>query len=154
MRIYINNPEPILPVPLESLGREALFYEPSPVDAFISDEVYDSSDADSKPAIHIASDVSILFNQQRLSKELAPIVADWFSAHQVDLSDRYSSLSDDEILSCIKSKYLQRSCEIADWTKYLSDCLDELVEAKKVSEPKEPTDPSQGTLPGDSNIKS
>lgn len=158
MRIYDNSSSCIVAVMPHVVGhgdvtKSLISYQSSPIDSFLSEELFDASDSDSPPAIHIACDISILFNQQRLGKELSPIVADWFSANQSELSDRYSSLSDDEILSCIKSKYLQRPCEIVDWTKYLSDCLDELVEAKKASESKEPIDPSQGE-PIAGNIKS
>ncbi|UPW41805.1 internal scaffolding protein [Peromfec virus RodF7_5] len=135
MRIYDNSATYVAPVsPRVKDDESACFYVPSPVDCFLSEALYSGSDE--VPALHIGCDVSIILNQQRISKEIQPLVEEWFTAHKGDLSDKYSNLSDNDILSCIKSKYLQRPSELVDWSNYLMQSLDEL-QAQRLSEAQE-----------------
>ncbi|UPW41700.1 internal scaffolding protein [Peromfec virus RodF8_16] len=108
----------------------AIVYVPSPVSKFLADIRY-PYDAPDQPVIHYGSDISVLLNQQRLqSKEFAEIANDIMSrARSSDLSDKYSHLSDDDILSCVKSRYVQAPSEVQQWTQYLMSQLDNLADA-------------------------
>ena len=128
-RYYDNSKTYVEPCVSTTLDSTVILFSPSPIEPLMNEPLFNGSDS----CIHLGCDISILFNQERISRELAPIVEEWFTSHSSDLSDRYNSLSDAEILSCIKSRYIQRPSEIQDWTAYLSSELDSLVEAKKDS---------------------
>lgn len=125
----------------------AVAVECSPISSMLCQ---DAVGVDGEEYIHYGTDIAVLLNQQRLSKELVPIAESVFnSARSAELSDDYKDLSDEDILSCIKSRYIQAPCEVQDWTKYLLSELDALVAARAASEPKEPeTPPGTGGISG------
>lgn len=143
MRLY-DNSDYVSPSPNLELtdDNSVVLYESSPVDEFLYEEK--TSATDDSVAIHLCCDIGILFNQQRLSRELAPAVADWFALNSSDLSDKYPNLTDDEILSCVKSRYVQRPSEIRQWTEYLMSELDSLALAKANDVPPAPESESNG----------
>lgn len=119
-------------------------YKSSPLDAFITDTVFAEDD---KPITVFTTDVALFFNQQRISQDMVPLLNQMLSnvRNSSDLSDKYSHLSDDELLSCIKSRYIQAPCEIQDWTNYLMSELESL--AAKTFESSPDVEPSPNVVP-------
>lgn len=98
--------------------------QPSPLDGFLAEEV-------SKGQFAITRDVNILMNQQRVSKYgLDSAVADIVSRVRYgSLSDKFSHLSDDDLASCVKSRYIQSPSELLDWSAYLESQLSNMEAA-------------------------
>lgn len=126
-RYYDNSATYVEPVVAFKMDEHSISFVPSPIEPLMNEPLYNGSES----CIHLGCDISILFNQERISKELAPIVEEWFTSHSSDLSDRYKDLTDAEILSCIKSRYIQRPSEIQDWTAYLTSELDAIAKEKQ-----------------------
>lgn len=136
MRMYIHEISedekfsPVLDV------KDCVVYKPSPLSSMLVERV---KDVDGKEFVCFHSDISLLLSQQRLSRELSPIFEDMLrSSGASDLSDMYPNLTDDDIFSCIKSRYLQAPSEIQDWSRYLMAELDRLN--LEMAQPSEPVD--------------
>lgn len=126
-RYYDNSATYVEPVVAFKMDEHSISFVPSPIEPLMNEPLYNGSES----CIHLGCDISIIFNQERISKELAPIVEEWFTSHSSDLSDRYKNLTDAEIISCIKSRYIQRPSEIQNWTAYLTSELDSLSKEKQ-----------------------
>lgn len=126
-RYYDNSATYVEPVVAFKMDEHTITFVPSPIEPLMNEPLYNGSES----CIHLGCDISIMFNQERISKELAPIVEEWFASHSSDLSDRYKNLTDAEIISCIKSRYIQRPSEIQNWTAYLTSELDAIVKEKQ-----------------------
>lgn len=114
--------------------KDCVSVQSSPLSSFLTETIYDH-DVEEHCTVHYGTDVGIMLNQQRITRELAPIINDLFNAvHSPDLSDDFSNLSDDEILSCIKSRYCQSLNEVRDWTSYLMSELKELNAQKETEQ--------------------
>ena len=114
-------------------SKVAIVRTPSPVDAFSYEEI---KKANGKSRIHIVNDIGILFNQQRLM-QINPMMLDkWLGqARQASPDD---GLTDDQILSVIKSRYIQSTADIYNWTRALGDQIDSIIaEAKANKEAEE-----------------
>lgn len=118
-----------------SLPEGCVTYEPSAVDSFLTEDVYLRS---GKTAVRFVSDVRFLLNQKRIERELLPVIDEIVAgARSSELSDAFSHLSDDEIISCVKSRYIQTPSEVKDWSRYL------LAEAERLNIPVDvPSEPS------------
>ena len=138
--MYVNTPDD-MPVIYEArpVAHDAVVMEKSPVSKFLVDEVYDG-DVVIK---HYGTDVGILLSQDRLSRELGPVLDSIVSnVRSGDLSDKYAGLSDDDLIRTVKSRYIQAPCEVRDWSAYLMSELDalEVFPTEPTSEPaSEPT---------------
>lgn len=121
-------------------------YNPSPLASMLHEEVVMP---DGKKVFFSQSDVGFLLSQHRLSKELQPIIDDMLQSKGVsDLSDAFANLSDDDIFTCIKSRYIQAPSELQSWSNYLMAELDALNISKEdkaaiVGEPSETSEPSE-----------
>lgn len=96
--------------------------------------VYDDGE---QQAGYMSDDIYLLFNQQRLAKSLGTdTVNAWLESLQ-PRSDALASLrakcSDDELLSLVKSRYIQSPCELLAWSEYLNNNMSDLL--AKVGEP-------------------
>lgn len=112
----------------------------SPVSSFLLQEQSDFETGD--VFYSYGSDLTAIFNQQRLGKEIGPILDSVFkNVRQGDLSDKFAGLSDDEIVSCVKSRFIQAPCEIQDWTRYLMSELTAVVEKQQQNETSEVQQP-------------
>ena len=131
-RAYINFPSGTQLVPLTAC-KTAIVRTPSPVDAFTYEEI---KQANGKSRVHVVNDIGILFNQQRLM-QLSPMMLDkWLGMARHASPD--DGLSDEQILSVIKSRYIQSTTDIYNWTRALGDQIDGiLAEAKANKEAEE-----------------
>ncbi len=124
MRMYVNTPDdmPVVYVPTP-VSPNAIVMEKSPVSNFLVDEIYDGDEI----IKHYGTDIGLLLSQDRLSRELAPVLDSIVSGvRSGDLSDKYAGLSDDDLIRTVKSRYIQAPSEVRDWSAYLMSELDAL----------------------------
>lgn len=87
--------------------------------------------ADGSDVVFLDSDVSLLFNQERLNETLGrdgiKHFFDSLSSRSVPLTELRSKISDDDLASICKSRYLQQPSEILAWSEYLNNNYSELL---------------------------
>lgn len=81
--------------------------------------------ADGSDVVFLDSDVSLLFNQERLNETLGrdgiKHFFDSLSSRSVPLTELRSKISDEDLASICKSRYLQHPSEILAWSEYLNN---------------------------------
>ena len=143
MRLYVK--KNITKINPSFSRKNCIGYQPDAVVPFLFVPMYDGPSEDTS-TVHFCTDISIILNQQRLTKELQPLVDDILSrSSSGDLSDSFPHLSDDDIISTIKSRYLQAPCEIRDWSTYLVNELKSLEADKAIDHPSEPSPTAEPT---------
>ena len=87
--------------------------------------------ADGSDVVFLDSDVSLLFNQERLNETLGrdgiKHFFDSLSSRSVPLSELRSKISDEDLASICKSRYLQQPSEILAWSEYLNNNYSDLM---------------------------
>ena len=87
--------------------------------------------ADGSDVVFLDSDVSLLFNQERLNETLGrdgiKHFFDSLSSRSVPLSELRKKISDDDLASLCKSRYLQSPSEILAWSEYLNNNYSDLL---------------------------
>lgn len=114
--------------------------------------------SDGSDVVFLDSDVSLLFNQERLNETLGrdgiKHFFDSLSSRSVPLTELRSKISDDDLASICKSRYLQQPSEILAWSEYLnnnySELLSQISDRASSSQPIEEPKPSE-TDPSSSN---
>lgn len=104
------------------------FLEKSPVNEFMFQEV----EVSGKNTLRVTSDIYMLFNQQRLdrmSKERLISYFESLSVNEPKLRDLRSKLSDDQLCSFVKSRFIQSPSELMAWSQYLMSSQDEMIAA-------------------------
>lgn len=143
MRMYIKETADTVTIDRSKPVVGAVAVECSPISPLLQQ---DAVGVDGEEYIHYGTDIAVLLNQQRLSKELLPIAESVLnSVRSAELSDDYKDLSDDDVLSCIKSRYIQAPSEVQDWTRYLLAELDGLVAARAAAEQNKDPETPPGT---------
>lgn len=110
--------------------RLSSFYAPSPVDDFMHNKHKPAHD--SIESIRVTSDIYMLFNQQRLDKMTLQQLAAHFNsmvARDPSFSALKSKLSDEQLASIVKSRYIQTPSELLAYSKYLNSLGDEQIQA-------------------------
>lgn len=95
------------------------FYVPTPVDEFTYEKV---SVPGSDDSITLTSDISMLFNQKRLDRCSKDVLLQHFDSMarvSSDFSALRSKLSDDQLISIVKSRYLQSPSELLAYSESL-----------------------------------
>lgn len=95
------------------------FYVPTPVDEFTFEKVSVPGCDDS---VTLTSDVSMLFNQQRLDRCSKDSLLEYFNSlyrSSSALSELRSKLTDDQLISLVKSRYLQSPSELLAYSERL-----------------------------------
>lgn len=104
------------------------FLEKSPVNEFMFQEI----EVSGKKTLRVTSDIYMLFNQQRLdrmSKERLISYFESLSVNEPKLRDLRSKLSDDQLCSFVKSRFIQSPSELMAWSQYLMSSQDEMIVA-------------------------
>lgn len=87
--------------------------------------------ADGSDVVFLDSDVSLLFNQERLNETLGrdgiKHFFDSLSSRSVPLSVLRSKISDEDLACICKSRYLQQPSEILAWSQYLNNNYSDLL---------------------------
>lgn len=100
--------------------RNTSIYQESNIDSFMFQKESDDS-------ITLTSDISMLFNQQRLDKLSRDALIqrfDDFAVKNDSLRELRSKLSDDQLISLVKSRYIQTPSELMTYSSYLVHTLD------------------------------
>lgn len=110
--------EEVILEPTSSFNSE-VYLESSPLDAFIREEV----NSDDVTSVTLTSDITMLFNQQRLDKlsQIALVQKfDSMSKATDALNQVRSKMTDEQLVQFVKSRYIQSPSELISWTNYLA----------------------------------
>lgn len=110
--------------------RVSQFYQPSTIDSFLIQK--HESLADGVPSIRMTSDIYMLFNQQRLDRMSREAIISHFNDMVVNnpqLTELKSKLTDDQLISLVKSRYIQQPSELLAWSMYLNTLADAEIQA-------------------------
>lgn len=102
------------------------FRQESPVDQFLFEE----REFDGVKSVRLTSDIYMLFNQQRLdrlSRESLLSYFDNMSVNEPKFSDLRAKLGDDQLISFVKSRFIQSQSELMAWSQYLMNSSDAVV---------------------------
>lgn len=106
------------------------FYSASPIDDFVHQRI--KAPYDEKQSIRLTSDIYMLFNQQRLDKmtlqALTAHIAD-MRISEPSLNSLKSKLTDEQLASIVKSRYIQTPSELINYSKYLNSLADSEIQA-------------------------
>lgn len=103
------------------------FYQPSPIDAMLIQEV---DNGDGTVSHRLTSDIHMLFNQKRLDRLSRESLLNHFQ-QMADTDTSFaalkSKLSDDDLISVVKSRYIQSPSELLAYSRYLNSCATDVV---------------------------
>ena len=125
------------------------FIEQSPVNEFMFQEIEVNGDKSTR----LTSDIYMLFNQQRLDKMSRERLIDYFNNAAVNdpqMSSIRSKLSDEQLITFVKSRFIQSRSELMAWSQYLMTSQDELVAviaAEQQAQRDEPIEPEPAPTP-------
>lgn len=115
---------------MEKKQNFAVLRTPSPVDEFIYEHGVDNN---GKDITFVQNDIYMLFNQERLQKLGIDMVNNWIQSlvpsPDSSLDKLRSNLSDDELLSLVKSRHIQAPSELLNYSKWLDQNADEFTKA-------------------------
>ena len=104
------------------------FIEASPVNEFCVEKL----EVNGVETIIRTSDIYMLFNQQRLDKMTKDRLLAYFenlSVNEPKMRELRSKLSDDQLCSFVKSRFIQSPSELMAWSQYLMSSQDEMIAA-------------------------
>lgn len=104
------------------------FLEKTPVNDFMFQEI----EVSGKKTLRVTSDIYMLFNQQRLdrmSKERLISYFESLSVNEPKMRELRSKLTDDQLCSFVKSRFIQSPSELMAWSQYLMSSQDEMIAA-------------------------
>ena len=79
-------------------------------------------------SIVISSDISLIFNQQRLANKLtADELREYIQRYTPNKSVYTAQLDDDTLLSTLKSRHIQSLSEMRAWAEYCMENYDSLI---------------------------
>ena len=79
-------------------------------------------------SITISTDISLIFNQQRLENKLsASELREYIQRYTPNKSVYTAQLDDDTLLNTLKSRHIQSLSEIRAWTEYCMENYDSLI---------------------------
>lgn len=83
---------------------------------------------DKDGSITISSDISLIFNQQRLENKLtAGELREYIQRYTPNKSVYTTQLDDDTLLSTLKSRHIQSLSEMRSWAEYCMENYDSLI---------------------------
>lgn len=123
------------------------FVVKSPVNEFMFQEY----DANGEKSVRLTSDIYMLFNQQRLDRMTNERLLAYFeglTVREPKLRELRSKLTDEQLCSFVKSRFIQSPSELMAWSQYLMSSQDEMIAAaaaeKQTEQPaKYEVDPTQ-----------
>ena len=118
---------PVNPSPVSSADLFCSeFRQASPVDQFMFEE----REYDGQKSYRLTSDICMLFNQQRLDRLSRESLLSYFADMAVNepkFGDLRSKLGDDQLISFVKSRFIQSPSELMAWSQYLMSSSDEVI---------------------------
>lgn len=79
----------------------------------------------------VVSDVYDLFSQERLNNLGPDVVRDFISRNlpsSSPISDAISKMTDDEIITSIRSRHIQQPSELLAWSKYVTQIISDSID--------------------------
>lgn len=107
------------------------FVDPSPLHDFMFQEI----ECAGNKSIRVTSDIYMLFNQQRLDKLTRAQFVEYFdnlSVSEPKMSDLRKKMTDDQLCSFVKSRFIQTPSELMAWSQYLMSSQDAMIAAAAV----------------------
>lgn len=108
--------------------KQSEFLENSPVNEFC----FERLEVNGEEVVTLTSDIYMLFNQQRLDKMTKDRLLTYFdnlSVNEPKMLELRSKLSDDQLCSFVKSRFIQSPSELMSWSQYLMSSQDEMIAA-------------------------
>lgn len=108
--------------------KQSEFLENSPVNEFC----FERLEVNGEEVVTLTSDIYMLFNQQRLDKMTKDRLLAYFenlSVNEPKMRELRSKLSDDQLCSFVKSRFIQSPSELMAWSQYLMSSQDEVIAA-------------------------
>lgn len=118
------------------------FLEKGPADEFCIDKL----EVNGVETIVLTSDIYMLFNQQRLDRMSKDRLLAYFenlSVNEPKMRELRSKLSDDQLCSFVKSRFIQSPSELMAWSQYLMSSQDEMIVAAAAEKQAEQPAPYQ-----------
>lgn len=117
------------------LMHKSRFYVPSPIDKLRFLEYPSPVSGDNGVITRFTSDIYLLFNQERLSHLGKDTVDSWLESIRLNSNSAYNqikqNISDDDLISLVKSKYIQSPSELMAWSNYLMRSKANIIDAIK-----------------------
>ncbi len=104
------------------------FVVKSPVNEFMFQEC----DTGGEKSVRLTSDIYMLFNQQRLDRMTNERLLAYFeglTVREPKLRELRSKLTDEQLCSFVKSRFIQSPSELMAWSQYLMSSQDEMIAA-------------------------
>lgn len=104
------------------------FIDASPVNEFCVEKL----EVNGVETIILTSDIYMLFNQQRLDRMSKDRLLSYFenlSVKEPKMCELRSKLSDEQLCSFVKSRFIQSPSELMSWSQYLMSSQDEMIAA-------------------------
>lgn len=108
--------------------KQSEFLENSPVNEFC----FERLDKNGTEVVTLTSDIYMLFNQQRLDRMSKDRLLSYFenlSVNEPKMSELRSKLTDEQLCSFVKSRFIQSPSELMAWSQYLMSSQDEMIAA-------------------------
>lgn len=108
--------------------KQSEFLENSPVNEFC----FERLDKNGTEVVTLTSDIYMLFNQQRLDRMSKDRLLAYFenlSVNEPKMCELRSKLTDDQLCSFVKSRFIQSPSELMAWSQYLMNSQDEMIAA-------------------------
>lgn len=104
------------------------FIDASPVNEFCVEKL----EINGVETIILTSDIYMLFNQQRLDRMSKDRLLAYFenlSVNEPKMRELRSRLTDEQLCSFVKSRFIQSPSELMAWSQYLMSSQDEMIAA-------------------------
>lgn len=108
--------------------RQSEFLEKSLVNEFC----FERLEVNGNEVVTLTSDIYMLFNQQRLDRMSKDRLLAYFenlSVNDSGMRELRSKLTDDQLCSFVKSRFIQSPSELMSWSQYLMSSQDEVIAA-------------------------
>lgn len=108
--------------------KQSEFLENSPVNEFC----FERLEVNGEEVVTLTSDIFMLFNQQRLDRMSKDRLLAYFenlSVNEPKMRELRSKLSDEQLCSFVKSRFIQSPSELMSWSQYLMSSQDEMIAA-------------------------
>lgn len=139
------------PLPSPKDLRISEFYQPSQVDPFFSRY---HMNPDGSRSVRMTSDIYMLLNQKRLDRLTQSALIDHFNQMSVtnsNLSALRKKCTDEQLVSLVKSRYIQSPSELLAWSEYLNTLTDEalqsVIQSQSEVKPVNPSTPEPSPAP-------
>lgn len=111
--------------------RISQFRQPSMIDPFLCQKHQNA--ADGVESVRMTSDIYMLFNSQRLDRMSRDAILKYFedmSVQDPSMTALKKRMTDDQLISLVKSRYIQQPSELLAWSRYLNTLAD--AELKRI----------------------